>query len=78
MKNLKKISIAILIVITAFSGFVYFGTYHPDDIQAEVVFNKDGALQLEPGQQIKVLSWNVQFMAGNKNNDFFFEGGDDP
>ena len=33
---------------------------------------------LKSGQKIKVLSWNIQFLAGNKNNHFFFDDGQDP
>ena len=78
MKKATKISLFILITIIAFSGFVYFTTYHPDEVQQEIIFNSEQSPLLEPGQQIKILSWNIQFMAGNKDNDFFFEGGDDP
>lgn len=30
---------------------------------------------LTKGQSVKVLNWNVQFMAGNVNNHFFFDNG---
>ena len=35
------------------------------------------APSLVKGQAVKVLNWNVQFMAGNANNQFFFDDGSD-
>lgn len=51
---------------------VYFSTYHPDDVQPESVVSPENAPVLEAGQKIKVLSWNVQYMAG-KNYVFFYD-----
>lgn len=65
-------------IVVCFLGFVYLSTYQPDDTQQELVINSDKAPVLIPGQQIKVLSWNIQFMAGNIDNHFFFDGGNDP
>jgi endonuclease/exonuclease/phosphatase family metal-dependent hydrolase len=61
-----------------FLCYVYFANYHPDDVLCEPVYNNDNAPVLVAGQSIKVLSWNIQFLAGNRNNHFFFDGGSDP
>lgn len=42
------------------------------------LFTTQEAPELRPGQTLKLMTWNVQFMAGNKNNNFFMEGGKDP
>jgi endonuclease/exonuclease/phosphatase family metal-dependent hydrolase len=79
MKKILKITVGTALgLIILFVSFVYFSTYHPADIQNEEVFCDPEAPSLDSGQRIKLLSWNIQFMAGNKNNHFFFDGGNDP
>ena len=79
---MKRIAMAlagfVLAVFLALSAVFYLSTYHPEDVQEEPVVCPADAPVLEPGQTVKVLSWNVQFMAGNQNNHFFFDGGKDP
>ncbi len=67
-----------LIAIATALVWVCFSTYHPAAIEQERVVSIKATAPLRPGQQIKVLSWNVQFMAGNQDNHFFFDGGTDP
>jgi len=66
------------VVAAATTTWVYVSTYHPNAIEHEPIVTSAAAPLLKPGQQIKVLNWNVQFLAGNENNHFFFDGGDDP
>jgi len=47
-------------------------TYHPADTQAEAVVCAPDAPILKPGQTLKVLTYNVQYMAG-KNYLFFYD-----
>lgn len=47
-------------------------TFHPPPLQDEPVTCDGAAPSLAPGQRLKVLSWNVQFMAG-KDHVFFFD-----
>jgi len=54
------------LLITACSAF------HPAAIQPEKVFETGTAPVLLPGQKVKVMSWNVQYMAG-KNYVFFYD-----
>lgn len=49
-------------------------TFHPADIQPAPVACTGKAQPLEGGRTIKILSWNVQYMAG-KAHWFFYEGG---
>jgi endonuclease/exonuclease/phosphatase family metal-dependent hydrolase len=51
-------------------------TYHPAEVQAEAIVCAEDAPVLQPGQSLKVLSYNVQFVAG-KNYVFFYDLPDD-
>jgi len=77
-KILKIVSGTLLGLILLFLSFVYFSTFHPADVEHENVLCNGDAPPLAIGQQIKVLSWNIQFLAGNEHNHFFFDGGSDP
>lgn len=61
---------ACLVVIV--SAMVWVVTYHPDDLQIEQVVCLDDAPLIKPGQKLKVLTWNVQYMAG-KNYVFWYD-----
>lgn len=74
---MKKSFKIIVILITVTCGIFYGITYHPGQIEEEDFISADNAPILKVGEKIKVLSWNIQFMAGNKNNKFFFDGGND-
>lgn len=69
---------AVLLIALLLSGLVYFTTYHPDAIEDEEIIFRASVPQLKPGQQLKILSWNLQFLAGRPNNNFFYDGGSDP
>lgn len=78
MKKIIKALLALVVtLVLAFSGWVYFTTFHPDEIEDIAIQSSADAPQLTPGQRVKVLSWNVQFMAGNANNHFFYDDGPD-
>jgi endonuclease/exonuclease/phosphatase family metal-dependent hydrolase len=46
--------------------------FHPDAIQPETIFGTGSHPLLKPGQTIRILSWNVQYMAG-KNYIYFYD-----
>ena len=48
------------------------GTFHPPQRGPVRVLPAPSAVHLQAGQSLKVLSWNIQFMAG-KNNLFWFD-----
>ncbi len=75
---LRWCAIAASLIALLMSATVYFTTYHPNAIEDETIFSLTTAPQLKPGQQLKVLSWNLQFLAGRPNNNFFYDGGSDP
>jgi endonuclease/exonuclease/phosphatase family metal-dependent hydrolase len=63
---------------TIAGGFVLsrYLNYHPRPIEPVEVHNIGEAPSLLPGQQIKVLTFNVQFLAGTGYH-FFYDGGPD-
>ncbi|MCG3155810.1 MAG: hypothetical protein DKINENOH_02418 [bacterium] len=65
---LKKLTLhfggTILLLAAAFFAAVRLLTFHPAEVQPEAVTSPDSAPLLQPGQKLKILTWNVQFMAG--------------
>ncbi len=74
--NLKKLAlwflVAVGLIVVLFLILVWAITFHPAEVQTETVVCPDQAPMLEPGTSLKVLSYNVQFMAG-KNYVFFYD-----
>jgi len=63
---------AFIILLVVLFILLWTTTYHPEDLQDEqVIYSKDAPL-IKPGQMLKVLSWNVQYMAG-KNYVFWYD-----
>ncbi len=60
----------LVIMIIAISAFLWFGTYHPADIESMAVTCPEFAPTVSAGQSLKVLTWNVQTMSG-KNYVFW-------
>ena len=74
-KTMKRIAITAAVLIALVGSAVillWLTTFHPQDGQTEPIFCDANAPILQAGQTVKVLSWNVQFMAG-KGYLFFFE-----
>lgn len=73
VKRIAKWTLASLgITLALLLAGVWLTTYHPADVQSEPVICSNQAPLLRPSQKIKVLSWNVQYMAG-KNYVFFYD-----
>jgi len=62
----------ILTLVLVLHIWAYFSTYQADKIQKEKIIKLREAPILKKGQELKVLSWNVQYMAG-KNYVFFYD-----
>ena len=62
----------LLIVLTTLFVAIRLVTFHPPRAGPVAVTSPEAAPTLKAGQTLKVLSWNVQFMAG-KNNLFWFD-----
>ena len=72
MKIIKMLLLSLIILVVLVVSFTYLSTYHPKSIQTEKVYNTDSSPVLKSGQKIKVLIWNVQYMAG-KNYVFYYD-----
>ena len=68
--------LAVLIGISFFT-WIYTSTLQVKDTELAEFVNLTSVPMLKSGQAIKVLSWNIQFLAGNQNNHFFFDDGQD-
>lgn len=66
------IIIGLVIVGGLLLGLIWVTTFHPPGIQPEEVVCPENAAVLQPGQPLKVLTFNVQYMAG-KNYVFFYD-----
>ena len=53
-------------------ALVWFTTFHPASREPVAVACPDGTPMLSSGQVVKILTWNVQFLAG-KDHVFFFD-----
>ncbi len=63
---------ALVALVAVLVVAVRLTTFHPAPLQPAAVTCSPSAPALAPGQHLKVLTWNVQFMAG-KNHVFFFD-----
>ncbi|MDA3899307.1 MAG: endonuclease/exonuclease/phosphatase family protein [Spirochaetes bacterium] len=71
MKKILFIAVPILAILLFFI-LVRITTYHPDAIEQLDVSNSNTAQPMPINETIKILSWNVQFMAG-KDYLFFYD-----
>jgi endonuclease/exonuclease/phosphatase family metal-dependent hydrolase len=68
---LSRVLIGLVVLILIGVGLVWFTTYHPAAVQDEAVACQSDAPALRAGQAVKVMTWNVQFMAGKKYTFWF-------
>ncbi|MBE7437607.1 MAG: endonuclease/exonuclease/phosphatase family protein [Spirochaetales bacterium] len=72
MKLVGKIAGGFVALIVVLFAWMYFSSYvPPDHIEEEVVCHAD-APAMKAGQKLKVLNWNVQYLA-SKNYVFFYD-----
>ncbi|MBP8237391.1 MAG: endonuclease/exonuclease/phosphatase family protein, partial [Pseudomonas sp.] len=62
--RLFLLSLASLLCVLA--ALVYSLTWHPAAREAAAVSCQTSAPTLQPGQALKVMSWNVQYLAGKR------------
>ena len=63
---------ALVLIVLLLLGAVYVAAYHPDDVQPEEVTCPTDAPELRPGQVVRILNWNIQYMA-SKNYVFWYD-----
>jgi endonuclease/exonuclease/phosphatase family metal-dependent hydrolase len=75
----KVVGILLLVIVIALAGFLRFGNYHPKPVESAAVSCPENAPVLEAGQNVKMLTWNVQTMS-SKNYVFWSDlpNGDGP
>ncbi|MCC7118888.1 MAG: hypothetical protein IT310_10225, partial [Anaerolineales bacterium] len=66
----KAVGILLLILVVALGGFLWLGNYHPKPVEPATVSCPESAPLLESGQDVKVLTWNVQTLS-SKNYVFW-------
>ena len=59
-----RLAVGLLLLALVAGGAVYALTYHPDAVEAAEVTCPSAAEPLDAGQQVRVMSWNVQYLAG--------------
>jgi endonuclease/exonuclease/phosphatase family metal-dependent hydrolase len=72
LKILGIIAAAFVTLVVALLILIRLSTYHPADIEAAEMSCPAETPKLKPGQNVKVMSWNVQYMAG-KNYVFYYD-----
>jgi endonuclease/exonuclease/phosphatase family metal-dependent hydrolase len=80
MKKLLFRTVGVLVLLCiGLAATAWLMTYHPDPLEPAPITCPEDAPLLAPGQTLRVLSWNVQYMAG-KGHVFFYDvmGGEGP
>jgi endonuclease/exonuclease/phosphatase family metal-dependent hydrolase len=72
MELIIYIVAALVVVSAVFFLLIWATTFHPDEIQSEPVVGRPHAPLIEPDQTLKIMTWNVQYMAG-KNYVFWYD-----
>ena len=76
MRIIGKIAVwmitGLIIIVGVFALLIWAITYHPPDVQEEEVVCAQDAPILKTGQVLRVLTYNIQYMAG-KNYIFFYD-----
>lgn len=77
MKSVLGFVFLVVLISTLFFTWLYLSTLQVKETESATFVNLTDVPMLKSGQKVKVLSWNIQFLAGNQNNHFFFDGGQD-
>lgn len=65
-RPLRTLLLGLLSVLIILSGVIYSLTWHPASREPAARLCKAEAPLLHPGQAIKVMTWNVQYLAGKR------------
>jgi endonuclease/exonuclease/phosphatase family metal-dependent hydrolase len=80
MRWVRRILIGIVVLVLLLVAAIRLTTFHPPAVASEAVVCPANAPELTPGQAVKVLSWNIQYLAGKDYvfwYDLFDESGPD-
>ncbi|MFN8195209.1 MAG: endonuclease/exonuclease/phosphatase family protein [Nocardioidaceae bacterium] len=64
LRVLVKLVAGLAMLALVLTGVVWFLTYHPDPVEAAETTCPKGTPELRSGQDVRVMSWNVQYLAG--------------
>ena len=77
-KIIRGSIIGITLIVVILGTVVWGTTFHPAEVQAEAIVCDENAPTLSPDQNLKILTYNVRYMAG-RNQDLFCDlPNDDP
>jgi len=72
IRTIQGLVVLAILIATGFLGLVWFLNYHPAPQETmEIIRTGEGSIP-SPGDRLKVLSWNVQYMAG-KSYVFYYD-----
>lgn len=74
-KGIRMLAYVLLAVVLCLLGAIAWGwamSFEPKPVEPVAVVSASDAPKLKAGQSLKVLSWNIQFLAG-KGHVFFFD-----
>lgn len=72
MRWVPRVLLGIGVLVLLLAAAIRVTTFHPPAVAAEEVVCPDDTPQLEPGQPVKVMNWNVQYLAG-KDYVFWYD-----
>ena len=72
MRRLGRVLVGLVVLVALLAAAVRLTTFHPPEVASRPVTCPDDVPTLQPGRSVKVMSWNVQFMAG-KGYVFFYD-----
>ena len=72
MRWVRRVLVSLLVLVLLLAVAIRVTTFHPPEVAAETVTCDDDAPHLQPGEQITVLNWNVQYFAG-KDYVFWYD-----
>lgn len=72
MRWARRILAAVVVLVVVLAAAIRLTTFHPPEVTGEEVACAPGAPLLEPGQPVKVLNWNIQYLAG-KDYVFWYD-----
>jgi endonuclease/exonuclease/phosphatase family metal-dependent hydrolase len=71
-KIIVPITVLLALLLMGFSSLVWITTYHPLRVEPVPVYSRGPAPVLQAGQAVKVMTWNIQYLAG-KNYVFYYD-----
>lgn len=65
MRWVRRVLVGVVLLVVVLAATIRLTTFHPPAVADEEVSCDQDAEPLQPGQDVKVLNWNVQYFAGD-------------